>query len=114
MTARLTVTDSELATIRHILARHLPAGVRVSAFGSRAGGRPKPMSDLDLVLEGETALPLALMARLAEAFDESPLPWKVDLVDRTTVSAAFGALIDAGKITICASRDPDNNNGNPK
>ncbi|MFD2580462.1 hypothetical protein ACFSTD_21530 [Novosphingobium colocasiae] len=40
-------------------------------------------------------MPLSLMAELAEAFEESPLPFKVDLVDRATVNAAFGAIIDA-------------------
>ena len=39
-------------------------------------------------------------AELAEAFDESALPWKVDLVDRATVSEAFGRIIDAGRIAV--------------
>lgn len=40
-------------------------------------------------------LPLSLLGALAEAFDESALPWKVDIVDRRTVGAAFGQIIDA-------------------
>lgn len=100
MNRQVNVTDGEMAIIREVLAARLPAGVRVWAFGSRAGGAPKQLSDLDLVLEGETALPLSLLAELAEAFDESPLPWKVDLVDRHMVSESFGRLIDAGKLAI--------------
>ena len=92
MTAALAPTAEELAIVRGILARHLPPAVDVLVFGSRAGGKPKPWSDLDLALAGECPLPLALMADLAEAFDESALPWKVDLVDRAT---GFGAMIDA-------------------
>lgn len=91
---------SELATVKRILAEHLPAGVRAVVFGSRAGGKPKPWSDLDLSLEGPAPLPLELLARLAEAFDESPLPWKVDLVDRRAVSDAFGRIIDITKIAL--------------
>ncbi len=91
---------AELAIVRQVLADHLPPGVRVCVFGSRAGTTPKRFSDLDLVLEGPEPLPLALMARLADAFDESPLPWKVDLVDRKAVSAAFAAIIDATKIAL--------------
>lgn len=91
------LTPGELAEVQAILAAHLPPGVAVGVFGSRAGGTPKPWSDLDLVLEGDGPLPLALLASLAEAFDESALPWKVDLVDRRAVSAAFGAIIDAGR-----------------
>lgn len=91
----LALTDGELAEVMAILAAHLPPGISASAFGSRVGGRPKPWSDLDIVLEGQQALPLSDLAALAEAFDESALPWQVDLVDRRTVSEAFGRIIDA-------------------
>ncbi len=93
----LALNEAELAEVRSILAMHLPAEVRVDVFGSRAGGRVKPYSDLDLVLEGSSALPPALIGTLAEAFDESLLPFKVDLVDRKAVSDGFGAIVDAIK-----------------
>lgn len=94
----LALASDEAATVRAILARHLPAGVEVAVFGSRARGRVKPSSDLDLALLGDGPLPLAVLAELAEAFDESVLPWKVDLVDRACVSAAFDRLIAATAI----------------
>ena len=53
------------------------------------------MSDLNLALEADSALPIALLAELAEACDESSLPFKVDLVERRTVSERFGAILDA-------------------
>ena len=84
--------------VKAILARNLPPGTRVFVFGSRAGGSPKEMSDLDLSLEPASPLPLAILARLADDFDNSCLPWKVDLVDRTTVNEAFGMIIDATKM----------------
>lgn len=84
--------------MRDILAQNLPPLAQVFVFGSRAGGTPKPWSDLDLSLEAGAPLPLGVLASLAEAFDESPLPWKVDLVDRATVNQAFGKIIDAGKL----------------
>lgn len=94
MTRAIVLAPAELAEVRAILARHLPDSVKVWVFGSRAGGNPKPWSDLDLVLEGSDVLPLSLLAELAEAFDESALPWKVDLVDRRTVTPQFRAIID--------------------
>lgn len=100
MTGTLALDAAELAEVRAILARHLPAGITAWVFGSRAGGRPKPWSDLDLALDGGAPLPLPLLAELAEAFDESPLPWKVDLVDRASVSEAFGRIIDAGRLPL--------------
>lgn len=100
MSSGLVLTPDELAEVRAILDARLPTTISVGVFGSRAGGQPKPWSDLDLVLEGEAPLPLALMAALAEAFDESALPWKVDLVDRRIVSEDFGRILDAARIAL--------------
>ena len=96
----IAVDTREMAIIRDIVARHLPEDVQAPVFGSRAGGKPKPWSDLDLVLEGASPLSLSLMAELAEAFDDSELPWKVDIVDRSAVSKGFGEIIDRDKIPL--------------
>ena len=100
MTARLVLSDGEQSIVAAILREYLPEDVSAHVFGSRAKGRIKAWSDLDLVLEGPAALPLSLIAALAEAFEESDLPWKVDLVDRKTVSDGFGQLIDQTKIAL--------------
>ena len=103
MSPALALKPSDERIVRAILTQHLPPGTRVFVFGSRAGLSPKPpktMSDLDLSLEASCPLPLAILARLAEEFDESPLPWKVDLVDRASVSEAFGKIIDAAKLPL--------------
>lgn len=97
---RLTLAADELAIVRAILAACLPDGVTAFAFGSRAGGRPKPWSDLDLVLEGPQPLSLDLMAELAERFSESSLPWKVDLVDRAAIDEEFGRIVDRAKVPL--------------
>jgi predicted nucleotidyltransferase len=97
----LVLEAGELAQVRAILRAHLPDAVQVGVFGSRVEPeRVKPMSDLDLVLEGTEPLPLSLIAELREAFDESALPFKVDLVDRCCVDPAFGAIIDAAKLPL--------------
>lgn len=97
----LALEAGQLAQVRAILGAHLPETVQVGVFGSRVEPeRVKPMSDLDLVLEGPAPLPLSLMAELREAFDESVLPFKVDLVDRCCVDPAFGAVIDAAKLPL--------------
>lgn len=100
MNVVLTLTPGEAATVRAILHRILPPRITVHVFGSRATGEPKAWSDLDLALEGPAPLTLAVMAELAEAFDESDLPWKVDLVDRMSVSDDFGQIIDASKVAL--------------
>lgn len=96
----VALDDKELSVVNAILHVHLPDGVTVHVFGSRAHGQPKAWADLDLVLEGAAPLPLSLIAQLAEAFEDSELPWKVDLVDRKTTSAGFGRLIDQSKVAL--------------
>lgn len=88
----LDVEPRHWAIVQAILKQHLP-GREVWAFGSRVKGTAKPHSDLDLVVLGDTALKMATQAALAEAFDESDLPWRVDVVDWATTGEAFKALI---------------------
>lgn len=96
----LALSEPELRTVRTILRRHLSSQFRVYAFGSRAGGRVKPWSDLDLSIEGGEPVPIAILGALADDFDESNLIWKVDLVDRASVSEAFGKIIDDSKVLL--------------
>lgn len=88
----IDLTPEQLAWLRQILQEHLPE-TRVLAFGSRVTGTARPTSDLDLALVTDEALDLAAMASLREAFAESDLPMRVDLVDRSVISAGFWKLI---------------------
>lgn len=81
-----------LAVVHAILDRHVP-GLDVQAFGSRVAGTHCPASDLDLVLMTTTALPFATMTSLREAFVDSDLPFPVDVVDWSTLSAEFRRVI---------------------
>lgn len=96
----LHLNADELAQIRAILALHLPPATTVKVFGSRAGGKPKPWSDLDLLIETGAALDLTVLAALAEAFDDSALPWKVDIVDKHALDPGFAAKIAAQSLTL--------------
>jgi predicted nucleotidyltransferase len=82
--------DSSLSAIRGILRRHLPAGIQVLAFGSRAHGRHlKPFSDLDLCLRGDQPVPASVLETLQGSFRDSDLPFKVDVIDWHGVEPAF-------------------------
>lgn len=85
--------------VRAILQAELP-GYDVWAFGSRAQHRAKPYSDLDLVVIGTKALPLELSSRISEAFSESDLPFKVDVVDWATTSEAFRNIIQRDRVVL--------------
>jgi len=87
------LTAEELALLRTLLARHIP-GIEVRAFGSRVLGTARPHSDLDLAIVAEGPLPLATLGRLQEAFEESDLTFRVDLVDWHSISPSFRQLIE--------------------
>ena len=95
----IQLDDRSLGEVRDILARHVPQ-VKAWAFGSRASGRAKKFSDLDLVLEGEAPLDGRMLARLHHAFVESDLPIKVDVVDWHALDPEFRALIDRQRVPL--------------
>ena len=100
MSRPVALSEAEQALVRTILRRHLPETFKVYVFGSRAGGRVKRYSDLDLSIEGPEPVGLGTLGALNDEFDESDLIWKVDLVDRVTVSETFGKIIDARKVAL--------------
>ena len=72
-----------------IIRRRLP-DARVWVYGSRAKGRARRYSDLDLMLDaGGQPIPLNIMGDLDEDFDESNLPIIVDLHDMALTEARF-------------------------
>ena len=88
----LDVTPDHLAMVRAILETYIP-GVRVWAFGSRITGQAKPHSDLDLAIITQTPLPLATLSMIEEAFAESDLPYRVEVVDWARTREEFRAII---------------------
>ena len=85
----LKVEPKDLRIIQQILRTHLP-GLEVWAFGSRVHGENlKPFSDLDLVIISPVPLPSLHLLDLKEAFTESDLPFKVDLLDWSTLDEPF-------------------------
>jgi predicted nucleotidyltransferase len=88
-----------LDEVRRILAQHVP-WARAWAFGSRTGDRAKRFSDLDVALEAENGVPTEAMARLRDAFSESNLPIKVDVVEWNTLDPEFRAAIEPRRIAL--------------
>lgn len=71
------LTEQELEQVRAILATEAEHITGVDVFGSRATGRWRPASDLDLVLHGD--VPEKSIDRLWTLFDESSLAFSVDI-----------------------------------
>jgi predicted nucleotidyltransferase len=89
-----------------ILEAHLPAGAAVWVFGSRVNGRARRYSDLDLAIDAGRRMTIDESAILREAFDESDLPYRVDLVDWQAISPRFRDLIAADRQLLARSSTP--------
>ncbi len=90
----IDLNPRHLKTVQDILAEYVP-GCEVRAFGSRVKWTAKDYSDLDLAVIGSRRFNLREMRRLTEAFEESDLPIRVDIVDWYAISEGFRRIIAA-------------------
>ena len=97
MTSPVDIRPDHLDIVQGILREHLPGGVNVWVFGSRADWTTKDSSDLDLALEGKSKLDRKVLGVLADAFEDSDLPYTVDIVDINRVSDKFKGIVEAQK-----------------
>jgi predicted nucleotidyltransferase len=87
-----------LAEIRKIIFRFVnPREVRAFIFGSRATGGGRRFSDIDIGIEGKKQIDSLLLADIKEAFEESHIPYIVEVVDFSRVSDRF-KIISGKKI----------------
>jgi uncharacterized protein len=76
------------AIIKQILEKELPND-EVVIFGSRVNGTAKPYSDIDLAVISKEGLNKSKLWELREAFEESDLPFSVDILDWNRLSKSF-------------------------
>lgn len=77
-----------LEIVRNILKKY---PYTFYAFGSRVKGTQKKLSDLDLCFTED--IPWSVRSHIDEDFEESDLPFKVDVVDWNMCDENFRALI---------------------
>lgn len=100
MNKSLNIRTDHLEIVKRILRKNLTPQAQVWVFGSRAVGTPKKYSDLDLAISLGYPLSLEMLANLKEDFDESDLPYKVDIVDWLTISDSFREKIQKTLVKI--------------
>jgi predicted nucleotidyltransferase len=100
MTVRIDVSPEHRRIVLDLAAEHLPQGGKVWVFGSRATGRARRYSDLDLAIDAGRRLTLAEAAMLREAFEESDLPYRVDIVDWHAIDERFRRFIATERIAL--------------
>jgi uncharacterized protein len=93
--------------VLHIIRANLPRSTKIWVFGSRATGRARRYSDLDLTIDAGRPLTLDEIAKLTEAFCDSDLPFKVDLVDWRNVDGRWRQRIVAERVALIEIPHPD-------
>jgi uncharacterized protein len=86
--------------VLNILHAHFSPGIQAWVFGSRATGRARRYSDLDLAIDAGRPLTLDEMAALSEAFSDSNLPYKIDFVDWQSVDDHWRQMISAERVAL--------------
>lgn len=95
----LDIRPDHLKIVQNILQEFVPER-EVWAFGSRAKWLAKEYSDLDLCILGKAPLSFRILGLLEEAFEDSDLPYKVDVVDWATTSEGFRKIIEQDKVVL--------------
>ena len=100
MSLSMDLTTEQHRILLGLLGQYL-AGVSVWAFGSRVKGTARADSDLDLVVFS-TPEQFSSVQELREAFDESSLPFSVDVLIWNDISESFRKNISE-KYSVVAS-----------
>lgn len=95
----IDLTSEQLRTVYETLERLAP-NVKAAVFGSRLGKSHHPYSDLDLALMSDHPIPLLVLSELEEAFSQSDLPFKVDIVDLCRTTPEFRSQVEQKHIPI--------------
>ena len=95
---KIDITADEYNTIKQVLNNYL-RDCNVYVFGSRAKNTARINSDLDLALESISGAKIAstIIIDLKEAFNNSNLPYGVDIIDLNNISNTFRTLINQEK-----------------
>ncbi|WP_300674600.1 nucleotidyltransferase family protein [Desulfoluna sp.] len=100
----IDLQEKHRSEILSILLSHVPE-CDVRAYGSRVKGTTKPWSDLDLVVVGSERLGSRRLFRLQEAFEDSSLPFRVEILDWYAISEEFQNIISARYEVIKPARE---------
>ena len=99
-TGAIVLTPEHRRLVIELLRAQLPPTMHVWVFGSRVTGRAWRYSDLDLAIDAGRMLTLDETASLAEDFDESDLPYRVDIVDWHAIDDRFRRVIEKERLPL--------------
>lgn len=76
-----------------VLNKSINNNAKYYIYGSRAKGSYKQYSDIDIAIDNETEIPANVIAKISADFENSTLPWKVDVIDLNSIDENFKKLI---------------------
>lgn len=85
---KIFISDAEKKILLAIFNKY-KKDFEVFAFGSRARGDHKKYSDLDICLKGTSKVDPSIISNIKNNFQESTLPYTVDIVDWNDISEKF-------------------------
>ena len=97
----IDITPDQRKILLDLLNDYLP-GVTVWAYGSRIKGTARPQSDLDLAVFASAEQKRAVAA-LKEGFEESQLPFRVDMFVWDEIPAQFRENIQRAHVILVNS-----------
>ena len=100
----IDIAPEDLEVVQRILCQYVPS-LEVWAFGSRVAWNARTTSDLDLAVLTKKPLDFTLKAELREAFAQSDLSFRVDIVDWAATSEDFREVIAQEHIIISRTLD---------
>lgn len=95
----LGVTEQEQKIIVDILKDYF-GKYSFYYYGSRVKGNFSGVSDLDVLIKGESEMPLSELVELKEKFDESRLPYIVNFTDYHNIDERFYNLIKGDLVSV--------------
>lgn len=98
----IDLTAAEGSTVSALLVQHLP-GAMAWVYGSRAMRTSTSRSDLDMIVFS-TPEQRRRVGDLRESFEESNLPFRVDLFVWDEVPESFKTYIEAQHVAIMTAR----------
>jgi len=102
----ISIQEKHMDMIKKILTSFVP-DCEFRAFGSRVNGTNREHSDLDLAIIGEGKINNRLFWKLKNAFMESRIPFRVDILDYNMASENFRQVIDSNYETIYCKGNAD-------
>lgn len=84
----ISMIEHDKKIIIKIIKKYLPDSI-IYLFGSRARKDNSATSDFDIALDAKASIDEGVMSAIRNEIEESIIPFKVDIIDLSAVSADF-------------------------